>query len=267
MPHGAVLRTVRRLSRRRVVSDLPISNGVTMFRVRLMTTAVFAGVAAQPMNAQERVPGALDNLKPHEVVEAIHSESEALGLTSAQGGRLDSLHLAVRDERHRWETISGNKAHQAMKMRPMISADSAYSKSLAILTPEQRNGLARLLADTSFVPVVPSLANELPASLTDLEAHELPQAFLGERQSLSLTNEQVQGLATLHVAIRDEAHRYARRRHGPKGHPHMMMEPMVSRRRAYNDALSYLNQEQQVTAGRIFKGGDYEPRLTGSIDQ
>ncbi len=219
------------------------------------------------MNAQQQVPAALENLKPHEVVEAVTSEAEPLGLTIDQVQQLDSLHIAVRDERHQWKRTPGQKAHKGLKMRPMISADSAYRQALTVLKPEQRSRLARRLADTTFVPVVPSLATEVPASLGDLKPHEIPQAFMAERQRLGLSDAQVQSLQALHVAIRDEKHQYEKRSHGPRGHPHMMMEPMVSKRRAYNDALSYLTTEQQASAGRIFRAANYKPRLAAAEER
>ena len=232
-----------------------------MFRIHLVTATLLVVAAATPVKAQERVPAVLDNLKPHEVVEAVTSEAKALGLAADQVRRLDSLHVAVRDERHQWVRTPGNKAHKALKMRPMISADSAYRQALTILTPEQRSAIVLRLDDTTFVPVVPSLAGEVPASLDDLKPHEIPLAFLAERQGLGLSDDQVQNLQALHVAIRDEPHRYERHQPGPKGHPHMMMEPMVSKRRAYNDVLSYLTTEQQAAAGRLFRGANYKPRL------
>jgi hypothetical protein len=232
-----------------------------MFRTYVMTAVILAVATPIPLTAQKGVPAVLEHLKPHEIVEAIASEAKPLGLVPDQIHRLDSLHVAVRDERHQWVRTPGNKAHQPLKMRPMISADSAYGQALMILSPQQRSALARRLDETTFVPVVPSLATQVPASLNDLKPHEIPQAFAAERERLGLSDTEVQNLLALHVAIRDEPHRYEKHTHGPKGHPHMMMEPMVSKRRAYNDSLSYLTDEQQTAAGRLFRAASYEPRL------
>ena len=232
-----------------------------MFRIHFATAAFAAAVAIAPLQAQQRVPAALDNLKPHEIVEAISSEATALRLAPDQVRRLDSLHVAVRDERHQWIATSGNKAHAMLKMKPMISADHAYNDAVAILTPDQRAALARVLADSSYVPAVPSLATQVPPSLGGLKPHEIPQVFVAERKQLGLSDEQVTQLQALHVAVRDEGHRYVQRQHGAKGHPHMMMEPMISKRRAYNDALSYLTAEQQKAADRLFRGSTFKPRL------
>jgi predicted RNA binding protein with dsRBD fold (UPF0201 family) len=232
-----------------------------MFRIHLATAAFAAAVAIMPAQAQEHVPAALDNLKPHEVVEAIKSEATTLGLAPDQVRRLDSLHVAVRDERHQWVATSGNKAHAMLKMKPMISAERAYRDAVAILTPDQRVTLARALADTGYVPVVPSLATQVPPSLGGLKPHEIPQVFVAERKQLGLSDAQVTQLRALHVAVRDEAHRYVQRQHGAKGHPHMMMEPMISKQRAYNDALSYLTAEQQQAADKLFRGSTFKPRL------
>lgn len=50
----------------------------------------------------------------------------------------------------------------------MISADSAYRQALGILTPKQRSALGARLDDSTFAPVVPSLATEVPSALADL---------------------------------------------------------------------------------------------------
>ena len=91
-----------------------------MFRAFLSTVVLLAAVGA-PGKAQQ-IPATLENLKPHEIVEAITSESKTLGLSSVQLGRLDSLHITVRDERHHWQSSPGNKTH-TKKMKPMISAE------------------------------------------------------------------------------------------------------------------------------------------------
>ena len=238
-----------------------------MFRIHLMTAATLAVTLSTAAIAQDSVPAVLANLKPHEVVEALTSEAKMFGATPDQVRRLDSLHVAVRDERHRWVRTPSIKAQKPVKMRPMISADSAYRQALTILTPEQRSALTRSLNDTTFVPLVPSLAGEVPPLLESLKPHEIPQAFVAERERLGLSDTQVQDLRALHVAIRDEPHRYERRTHGPRGHPHMMMEPMVSKRRAYNDALSYLIDEQQTAADRMFRAATYKPRLSTRPDE
>ena len=102
-----------------------------------------SAVPALPAFAQDRVPPSLAAFKPHEVVEAFTAEAKSIGLTQAQLARLDSVHVAVRDERHRWASASGNKAHQTLKMKPMISRDKAYKEALAILTPAQREAVIK----------------------------------------------------------------------------------------------------------------------------
>ena len=232
-----------------------------MFRAHFVIAAIIGAVATAPANAQEPVPAVLDNLKAHEVVEAIISEAKTLGLTSVQLRQLDSLHVAVRDERHQWVPTSGNKAHTMLKMRPMISPDRAYNHALKILTPSQRSAVSKRFDDAAYVPVVPSLADELPPSLDGLKPHEIPEALVAERQKLGLSDDQATNLQNLHVAIRDEPHRYVQAQHGAKGHPHMMMEPMISKRRAYNDAMSYLTADQQAAANQLFRARDYKPKL------
>jgi hypothetical protein len=36
------------------------------------------------------------------------------------------------------------------------------------------------------------------------------------------------------------------------------MEPMISQRRAYNDALSYLTKHQQLAADKLFRSPGYK---------
>jgi hypothetical protein len=222
----------------------------------LLAAALIAGATHSPALAQQ-VPGSLESYKPHEIVEAVISEGGTVRLTPDQLKRLDSLHLSVRDERHRWAAAPGNKAHQTLRMRPMISQKRAYSDALAILTATQREELARTFAAPGYVPRVPSLATAVPTSLESLAPHEVVEAFLAERATLGLSPQQYRDLETLHVAIRDEQHRYTRQAHGAKGPEHMMMEPMITRRRAYNDALSYLTTEQQDRATRRFRDPAY----------
>jgi hypothetical protein len=226
------------------------------------TAAVLLAVLAVPLAAQDAVPAALEDLKPHEVVEAVVSEAQSLGLTADQARRLDSIHLAVRDERHQWEREPNRKAHQRLRMKPMISLREAYSGAMAILTPPQRAAVVQRFDAPDYVPVVPSLATTVPPSLEGLDPHRIVEAVTAERDALRLTREQVRDLDALHVAVRDEPHRYRADAHGPKGKKHLMMEPMISQRRAYNDALSYLTSDQQKAADRLFRRATYKPRLT-----
>ena len=227
----------------------------TVATAALMACAVFGG----PAVAQERVPESLAALKPHEVVEAFTSEAKALALTQEQLGRLDSLHVAVRDERHRWTTRPSNKAHRQRQMEPMITQEAAYREASAILTPTQREAITKRFDAPDYVPVVPSLATEVPASLDDLKPHEIVQAFSAEAKSLDLSKDQVQDLEALHVAVRDEPHRYTAGGAPGKAHQHAMMEPMISKRRAYNDALSYLTDAQRDRAYKLFNAPGYKP--------
>ena len=54
-------------------------------------------------------------------------------------------------------------------------------------------------------------------------------------------------------------HRYTKRAVPSKAHTRRIMEPMISRRRAYNDALSYLTPDQQERAIKLFNGPSYKP--------
>jgi hypothetical protein len=217
-----------------------------------LAAALFAAAIPSPAPAQQ-VPRALESYKPHEIVEAVVSEARALNLTADQVKRLDDLHVSVRDERHRWAETPGNKAHKGVAMKPMISQKRAYGDALAILNKTQREQVERTFAAPGYVPTVPSLATAVPPSLDALEPHEIVEAVVSERTSLGLSDDQVRDLTALHVAVRDEAHRYTRKAHGAKGPEHMMMEPMITKRRAYNDALSYLTPDQQARAAARFR--------------
>ena len=239
-----------------------------MLNRTLLTVALLAGAAPLlPLLAQEKVPAVLSAFKPHEVVEAFTAEAKSIGLTRAQLGRLDAMHVAVRDERHRWAPISGNKTHQTLKMKPMISRDKAYNEALAILTPAQREAVVKRFNAPDYVPLVPSLATQVPASLEGLKPHEIVQVFSTEAAALGLSEDQVKDLQELHAAVRDEPHSYTPMTPG-KGQQHLMMEPMISKRRAYNDALSILTPDQQERAYKQFNAPGYKrPALKDVSDK
>ena len=227
---------------------------------RTLLVAAFLASAASPaqLSAQKEVPASLSAFKPHEVVEAVISESKSIVLTADQVERLNSIHVAVRDERHRWTQTPSNKAHRNARMEPMVSQEKAYADALAVLTPAQRSAVLKRFNDKGYVPVVPSLASKVPASLEGLKPHEIVQAFAAEAGGLGLSQNQVKDLESLHVAVRDESHRYAMRGAPGKAHMNRIMEPMISRRRAYNDALSYLTPDQQERAIKLFNTGSYK---------
>ncbi len=236
-------------------------------RIWVAAALLVGGVPAIPALAQEGVPVSLGAFKPHEVVEAFTEEAKSIGLTQDQLARLDSLHVSVRDERHRWTPTSGNKAHQTVKMKPMISGEKAYREALAILTPAQRVAVVKRFNAPDYVPMVPSLASKVPASLEGLKPHEIVQVFSAEATTLGLSDDQVKGLQELHVAVRDEAHRYTSRTPPSKAHNYSMMEPMISKRRAYNDALSILTPDQRERAYKRFNGPAYKPPALEKVSE
>jgi hypothetical protein len=103
-----------------------------------------------PIAAQQKVPAPLAGLKPHQIVEAVAAEQQSLGLTAVQVHRLDSLHFAVKGERHRYDASPSLKAHQNIRMKPMISKRRAYGDALAILTPDQRTRAAARFDDPAY---------------------------------------------------------------------------------------------------------------------
>lgn len=228
-------------------------------RLFLAVAPFWVLMLSTPVMSQQKAPEALSGLKPHEVVEAITAEAKQVNLTTDQLARLDSLHLAVRDERHRWTRAPGNKAHRDSRMQPMISRNQAYSDALNLLTPSQRASVMKQFDEEDYVPVVPSLLSVVPPSLEDLNPHEIVQVFTAEAEALGLTEAQQEDLQRLHVAVRDEPHSYKTVGAPGKAHRRRMMEPMVSKRRAYNDALSYLTPGQQERAMKRFSGRGYKP--------
>ena len=120
-----------------------------MLARRMLVPALVLAIST-PAMAQKEVPAALQSLKPHQIVEAVMAERQALGFTEIQVGRLESLHQAVRTEPHRYVVAPSMKAHQNVRMTPMISKQRAYADALAILTPDQRTRAAARFGDPSY---------------------------------------------------------------------------------------------------------------------
>ena len=133
-------------------------------RARTILVPLLLMAASQPIMAQEQVPAALQRLKSHQIVEAVSAEQgTTLHLTSAQIRRLDSLHVAVRSEPHRYSSGPSLKAHQNVRMLPMLSKRQAYTDALTILTPEQRARLEVRFNDPAY---------QLPDNLRAKQAEE-----------------------------------------------------------------------------------------------
>ena len=120
-----------------------------MLAHRMLVPALVLAIST-PAAAQDQVPAAFRSLKPHQIVEAVIAERETLDFTEIQARQLDSVHLAVRDEVHRYERSPSLKAHQNVRMKPMISKRRAYAHALAILTPEQRARAAARFNDAEY---------------------------------------------------------------------------------------------------------------------
>ena len=122
-------------------------------RTMLVGIALAGAFAARPLSAQESLPQSLAGLEPHQVVQAILSDAGVIGLTNAQIGRLDSLHVAVRDEPHTYTDRSApGKAHRTKLMDPMISKQQAYNDALSLLTLEQRDTAIRRFNAPGYEP-------------------------------------------------------------------------------------------------------------------
>ena len=96
------------------------------------------------------VPAGLRRLPPHEVVAQLLEKRSDLGLSWQQTAQLDSLHLAIRSEKHRY-TREGLKAHQ-LRHVPMTSRKEAFGQAVAVLTPEQQSQLAAALSARLSAP-------------------------------------------------------------------------------------------------------------------
>lgn len=99
-------------------------------------TAVLLTTTAATARADSPVPAAFKSLKPYQVIEQIMAQREGLALTERQFATLDSLSLAVRNERHQF-THQGGKPHNTRHVS-MISRQQAFDMALAVLAPEQQ---------------------------------------------------------------------------------------------------------------------------------
>lgn len=104
----------------------------------LMLVFVGSGAAQSPAS----IPLGLKGLKPHEIVDRVLDERERLQLSEDQVTRLEAWHIAVLDERHRFEH-EGGKPHQTRHV-PMISRQAAFDSTIVVLTAPQRERLATL---------------------------------------------------------------------------------------------------------------------------
>jgi hypothetical protein len=102
-----------------------------MFRTELATAAFAEAVAIAPAQAQERVPAALDNLKPHEVVEAIRSEATSLKL--APDDRRRDHRRTGADPVGQWDGSERHEAHCGANGRGASSRGMVSSTVLTLL--------------------------------------------------------------------------------------------------------------------------------------
>jgi hypothetical protein len=148
----------------RAPSQANLNQGEAMLAYRMLVPALVLAISAPAAAAQNEVPAALRDLKPHQIVEAVMAEREALGLTIVQERKLDSMHLAIRSETHRYRTTpSPGKAHRNTRMQPMISDQKAFDEALAVLTPEQRGRAITRFNDAEY-RLPPELRGERAAS-------------------------------------------------------------------------------------------------------
>jgi hypothetical protein len=104
-----------------------------------------------PAAAQDRVPEAFRTLKPAQIVQLVAAERRALGLTSAQERRLDSLGMVIQREPYRYQTsTSPAKGPRNIRLQPALSREREYTEIRGILTPEQRLRADALFGDPGY---------------------------------------------------------------------------------------------------------------------
>ncbi len=204
---------------------------IPVVAVLLMSTAACARAPEEQGSAPD-----LGGLQPHEVPQHVLGLRGELGLTDEQVSQLNELHVAIRDERHRY-SHSGAKPHNTVH-QAMITREQAYVDAMAVLTPEQRPKAIALL--TTLPQTV-----KVPPALEALKPHEIVQRLLDQGQELELGEEQVRELEELHVMIREEKHRYTHRGGKPHETTH---EQMVTRGQAFADAMAILSPDQRLNS-------------------
>ena len=114
------------------------------------------------------------------------SKADLYRIATETGERtLDSMHLAIRSEPHRYRTTSApSKAHRNTRMEPMISDQKAFGDALTVLTPEQRTRALSRFNDPDY-RLPPELRQEKAASNQQGEPldHHAPGARPAEEYS------------------------------------------------------------------------------------
>jgi hypothetical protein len=90
-----------------------------------------------------KVPPALENLQPHEIVERLLSLGDQLMLGDTQVRELEQLHVMIRHETHRY-THRGGKPHETTHQQ-MVTRGQAFADAMAILSPDQRRQAIELI--------------------------------------------------------------------------------------------------------------------------
>jgi Spy/CpxP family protein refolding chaperone len=89
----------------------------------------------------------------------------------------------------------------------------------------------------------------VPPAFKNLKPFQVVEQVMGQRQALNLTDAQFTRLDDLSLAIRSEKHRFTHE----GGKPHTTRHvPMVSRQKAYEQALAILTPDQQARLQALF---------------
>jgi hypothetical protein len=104
--------------------------------------------------------------------------------------------------------------------------------------------------------------DQVPAAFRNLKAHQVVEAVAAEREILDLSTVQELRLDSLRRAIRGEPHRYQDAASTKPIKP-VQMRPMISKEKAYAEALAILTPQQRVWAKGRFAAVEY--RLPGEL--
>jgi Spy/CpxP family protein refolding chaperone len=114
-------------------------------------------------------------------------------------------------------------------------------------------GLTAALLLTAAAPA--RADGPVPQAFRSLKPYQVVEQIMGQRELLSLTDEQFARLDDLSIAIRNEKHSFIHR----GGKPHFTQHvPMVTQQQAYEKALAVLTPDQQARLEALFQA----PALT-----
>jgi dihydrofolate reductase len=240
------------------------------------TAAAVAFMLATQLDAQEGpptgpadtqvksmpVPASVYQLQAHEVVAQIIGQRHELLLSDAQFDELEKLHQAILDERAIYESTGAKPPYHR---RPVwvTTAKQALDRAFTILTPQQQHQSLMLFASTTqqgaATPVVDtSTTNQpVPASVHQLQAHEVVAQIIGQRHELLLSDAQFEELQKLHRAVLGERAIYESTGHKPPYHRRPVW--ITTPEQALAKAFTILTPQQQHQSLMLFAKAERAP--------